>query len=382
MNDLKAFLDGELDGAAAGTMQARIQSDGSLAAAAADFRLLSSSFGALNAGPRVTGREKVMEAIRKPRVFVFPWKFATGLASVVLLVALVANLQKGGGFETAGVESEAAARTSDMAAGKAEAPARPGEPSPGAEGIVLGSPQAPLAGTPRKARDLTAPGSNADEAISSIDPEAFQRKVIRTGALTVRVDSVEAAESKVNEYVDGVRGYVEDTSSQNLNGKTPSMTMVLRIPQNKFGEAMAAFEKLGTRLSKDAQASDVTQQVVDLDARLKNLRTQEETYRAILRKANKIGEIVDVQSRISAIRGTLESSPPCWPCGWRQAPAACVRPTRRPSTRRRSRSRARAGPSTSWSRRRARWIPASSTTCTKRASSTRSSTDCWSSTST
>jgi hypothetical protein len=118
---------------------------------------------------------------------------------------------------------------------------------------------------------------------------------------------VEAAESKVNEYVDGVRGYVEDTSSQNLNGKTPSMTMVLRIPQNKFGEAMAAFEKLGTRLSKDAQASDVTQQVVDLDARLKNLRTQEETYRAILRKANKIGEIVDVQSRISAIRGEIES---------------------------------------------------------------------------
>src|SRR5687767_10925469 len=86
MNDLKAFLDGELDAAVAGAMQARIQSDGSLAAAAADFRLLASSFGALTAGPRVTGREKVMEAIRAPRVFVFPWKVATALASAVLLV--------------------------------------------------------------------------------------------------------------------------------------------------------------------------------------------------------------------------------------------------------------------------------------------------------
>jgi hypothetical protein len=298
MNDLKAFLDGELDAAAAGTMQSRIQSDGSLAAAAADFRLLSSSLGALSVGPRVTGREKVMEAIRTPRVFVFPWKFAAACASAVLLVAFVANLQKRG-FVATGVESEVAAPLAEKvgATGGAEMPA-PAEQAPRSD-----------AGAGFKSEEEVARNGsdNAEPMPSTVAPEDFQRKVIRTGALAVRVDSVEEAETKVTDYVDSLRGYIENASSQNLNGTTPSMTMVVRIPQSKYSEAMATFEKLGTRLSKDSQASDVTQQVVDLDARLKNLRTQEETYRAILRSANKVGEIVDVQERISAIRGEIES---------------------------------------------------------------------------
>jgi hypothetical protein len=297
MNDLKAFLDGELDAAASAAYVDRMAADGALAAAAGDFRLLSSSLGALSVGPRVTGREKVMEAIRAPRVFVFPWKFATGLASLVLLVAIVSNLQRDGGFVASGAEAEVAAeRVQDLASGGAEMPA-PSEQAPGAD--LKEESVAGRAPENFKSGSATAP--------STIAPEDFQRKVIRTGALTVRVLSVDDAEAKVNQYVDSVRGYIEDSSSQNLNGKTPAMTIVLRVPQSKYSEAMATFEKLGTRLSKDSQASDVTQQVVDLDARLKNLRTQEETYRAILRGANKIGEIVDVQERISAIRGEIES---------------------------------------------------------------------------
>ena len=293
MNDLKAFLDGELDAAASAAFVDRMAADGALAAAAGDFRLLSSSFGALTAGPRVTGREKMMEAIRSPRVFVFPWKFATGLASLVLLVAIVSNLQRDGGFVATGAEAE---RVQDLASGSAEMPA-PAEQAPGNEAIAGWKAEEP-------ARD----GRNTAEPMpSTVAPEDFQRKVIRTGALTVRVVSVDDAEAKVNQYVDSVRGYIENSSSQNLNGKTPAMTIVLRVPQSEYSEAMATFEKLGTRLSKDSQASDVTQQVVDLDARLKNLRTQEETYRAILRGANKVGEIVDVQERISMIRGEIES---------------------------------------------------------------------------
>src|SRR5688500_18543741 len=104
MNDLKAFLDVELDAGAASTMRTRIQSDGSLAAPADDFRRLSASFAVLTVGPTVTGRVKVLEAIRKPQRTVFPWKFASVMASLVLLVAVVSNLQRGASDEALGTD--------------------------------------------------------------------------------------------------------------------------------------------------------------------------------------------------------------------------------------------------------------------------------------
>jgi len=303
MNDLKAFLDGELDAGAASTMQSRIQSDGSLAATADDFRRLSASFAVLTVGPTVTGRVKVLEAIRKPQRTVFPWKFASAMASLVLLVAVVSTLQRGASDEALGTDVVRAVpqENKGLAAGGAQMPDAESEVSERSRDLASGA-QMPAMDEKPYTTNVPAPTPP-----SSSNADLFERQVVRTGALTIRVPSVEKAEAKVTEYVEGVRGYIEDTSSQNLSGKTPSMTMVVRIPQAKFAEALSTFEKLGVRTAKDTQASDVTQQVVDVDARLKNLRSQEETYRAILRNANKVGEIVDVQERLGGIRGEIES---------------------------------------------------------------------------
>lgn len=303
MNDLKAFLDGELDAAASTTMQGRLQSDGSLAATARDFRRLSASFGALTDGPTVTGRDRALAAVSTPRTPAFNWRLAGAVASILLVTVGALNV-----FPIFAQSKEAAKRTAAMAESK--------------RGEVLSGPQDLMGQSPHGGADTNAsqmPGASSPkneayasplslaEPSSSALAEIFERKVVRTGRVDVRVKSIEEAEKEVTGYVEGVRGYVENTSSSNLDGKTPSMTMVVRIPQAKFSEALAGFEKLGERTAKDIQSSDVTQQIVDIEARLKNLRSQEETYRAILRTAKKVGEIIDVQQRLSAIRGEIES---------------------------------------------------------------------------
>ncbi|MDQ2986987.1 MAG: DUF4349 domain-containing protein [Armatimonadota bacterium] len=301
MNDLKAFLDGELDAAAAATMQNRLTADATLNAAADAFRRVSASFLALTEGPAVTGRDKVMAVISGPARSSFPRRTAGAIASLMLVTVVAVIL-----FPVFAQQKEAAKRTTDMAkefaAGEAEAPAANAavgglDRTPKTEDLM----DRPVEQQPRDRR----PDAPAKSRV--IGELFYDRQVIKTASLEVRVKSIDQAEAKVTSYVDSVRGYVENSSSSNLDGRSPSMTLSVRIPQQKFSEALASFEKLGERTAKDIQSSDVSQAVVDMDARLKNLRSQEETYRAILRTARKIGEIIDVQERLSVIRGEIES---------------------------------------------------------------------------
>ena len=59
--------------------------------------------------------------------------------------------------------------------------------------------------------------------------------------------------------------------------------------------------------SKQVQGQDVTEQYVDLEARLKNLRATEGQFSEIMKKAQKIEEILAVQAQLSQVRGEIES---------------------------------------------------------------------------
>jgi len=290
MKDLKAFLDGELDAAGAAAMQARLQSEDQLSAIAASFRRISASLGEMSQGPTATGRENALAAIRKPRPSAFSWRVAGAMASVLLLaVVLLQPLRQ---------QVETAAHVGTLES-----------PPPGLEAPLAADKELPAGNGPARKEEATgsAPGNEVNSYAGAADANLYERKVVKTASLDVRVTSIDQAEAKVTTYVESARGYIENSSSTNLDGSTPSMTLTVRVPQPKFSETLATFEKLGERTAKDVQASDVTQSIVDLDARLINLRSQEETYRAILRGARRIGEIIDVQQRISAIRGEIES---------------------------------------------------------------------------
>jgi hypothetical protein len=303
MKDLKAFLDGELDAASAATMQGRLQSDAELARAAGSFRLISDSFGALTLGPPVTGRERVVQALSAPRKSVFPWNWAMAATSILLVFMMVRNFavnEAAAGVETAVGQSVTSPGTLQDSEDLTVLP--PATAAPGRAGAAKAE---------AEAQAQLRVGAGADSGLESknatVEGQVFERKVIRTARLTVRVKSIESAEDAVTAWVEQARGYVDNTTSNNLNGKNPSMTLTVRVPQAKFSQALAAFEKLGVRTSKNIESSDVTQQIVDMDARLKNLRSQEETYRAILRTTRRVGEIIDVQERLSMIRGEIES---------------------------------------------------------------------------
>ncbi|MBA3727132.1 MAG: DUF4349 domain-containing protein, partial [Armatimonadetes bacterium] len=115
------------------------------------------------------------------------------------------------------------------------------------------------------------------------------------------------SEGKITALVKAWGGFIEDSESSDLETEHPSMLMTVRVPEAHFETALKKFEELGVRTAKSVSGKDVTAQLVDMDARLKNLRAQEETYRQILRHANKVGEVLAVQQHLSDIRGEIES---------------------------------------------------------------------------
>src|SRR2546422_1333546 len=84
-------------------------------------------------------------------------------------------------------------------------------------------------------------------------------------------------------------------------------SLSIRVPAAKFAEVRAEIRKLGLRVDGEgAEAQDVPKQSVDKEARLRNLRAQEQQYLGILRKAANVKDTLEVSDKLNEIRGAIE----------------------------------------------------------------------------
>lgn len=148
-----------------------------------------------------------------------------------------------------------------------------------------------------------APSSKAQTASLIVG----RREVVRRAEVGIRVEKVEKSQQAVNRIVAEAGGYVESASSTDLSSTKPSFDMTLRVPVDRFEPTIARLEALGTRLSERINSEDVTSQIVDLDARMKTLAAEEETYRGLLRQATRLDNVIQLQDKLTEVRSTIES---------------------------------------------------------------------------
>jgi hypothetical protein len=82
---------------------------------------------------------------------------------------------------------------------------------------------------------------------------------------------------------------------------------VLRVPADKFSTTLSDLSRLGTEESRSVQTEDVTETVIDLDARLATQRTSVNRVRALLERANSVGEIVSIEAELTRREAELAS---------------------------------------------------------------------------
>ena len=136
---------------------------------------------------------------------------------------------------------------------------------------------------------------------------AEERKIIKTGSLSLHVESVQDVIPVITKSVEDEGGSV-DSSEINRGSNSYNGNMTVRVPSDKFEASMLAFKEQAVYVETEyTNASDVTFYYTDLETRLSNKQAEEAQYLEILKKADTVTDILSVTQYLSDVRYEIES---------------------------------------------------------------------------
>ncbi|WP_405061272.1 DUF4349 domain-containing protein [Kribbella sp. NBC_01505] len=153
-----------------------------------------------------------------------------------------------------------------------------------------------------------AVGGQAQPKAPVADQPTVTRAIIRTGSLTVEADDVNKRRQEAITVITGLKGQIaSENTGDDPSGRVSTANLVLKVPSTSYDTAVERLSGLGKRLQIHQESTDVTEQVVDVDSRIRTQRASLDRMRALLAKANTIGEIVSVESELTRREADLEA---------------------------------------------------------------------------
>lgn len=144
-------------------------------------------------------------------------------------------------------------------------------------------------------------------ASESIDYVTVQdRMIIYNGYISLETDDIDGTLNRIRSLAEGYNGYVAGTS-RSMIGNQALADITIRIPQNRFRSTIDDILTYGKVLDERSTSEDVTEQYIDLKARLKNLEILEESLADLLNRTATIEEILKVEQELARIRGEIDS---------------------------------------------------------------------------
>jgi hypothetical protein len=218
-------------------------------------------------------------------------------AAAVVAGAVLAGTLLGGGSDDAlrsQLASGANAPRQDEVRGPAVVyDAMQSAPQPAAQALGGGLAAAPV----------LVPGAAPAQA-----PVADGARVVKKGAIALLVDDgrVSSVLTQVQDLAAAVGGVVATAETQE-SGPTPSGSVVLRVPVDRFEEVVGQVRRLDAEVrSATTSGQDVTAQYADLEAQLRTLTAARERFLDILSGARTIGDVLAVQQKVDEVTGRID----------------------------------------------------------------------------
>jgi len=145
----------------------------------------------------------------------------------------------------------------------------------------------------------------AGDGDASSTLQTTQRRIISNASVSIEVETVEAAIDQVRSIAEGLGGFVEHLSSFGSD-ENQQANMTLRVPQDQFFTAVDRIEELGKVRARNLGNEDVSEQFIDLEARLKSSLREEESLLSLLERANQISETLSIERELSRVRADIE----------------------------------------------------------------------------
>jgi len=147
------------------------------------------------------------------------------------------------------------------------------------------------------------------------------RMVIRSGNISVNVESVDKAAADIRQMTESSGGYVENSQIDNVTvpqvpvydagSETREATqkyanMTVRVPETRFEDIFNNIKGMGELVSENMSGSDITAEYRDTTARVDNLKIQEQSLQQLMAKAKTVDEILKIESELNRVRTDID----------------------------------------------------------------------------
>ncbi len=145
----------------------------------------------------------------------------------------------------------------------------------------------------------------AQDAASGTESERLQaqRQLIRRGTMGVAVTELEAARARLDRSVSALGAEVSHAEVT----EDARAEYVLRVPPDRLEALMDSAARLGDVDSRTVSAEDVTERVVDAEARLAALRASRDRLTQLLERATSVQDVISVERELARVQGDIES---------------------------------------------------------------------------
>ncbi|MGH2771919.1 MAG: DUF4349 domain-containing protein [Actinomycetota bacterium] len=154
-------------------------------------------------------------------------------------------------------------------------------------------------------------GTTADQPVTipplpDIPPS--QARVIKNANLEVKIKkgAFQDQFKRAGQLAEEFGGYVTNTSVSEEKGKIASGTITIRVPSDRFQSALNRLKGLGKVTTESQDGQDVTREFVDLEARLRNAKSQEAFYLRLLDQAKSVSDMIQVQQQLINVQLQIE----------------------------------------------------------------------------
>ena len=182
----------------------------------------------------------------------------------------------------------------------------------GGQAPTTGSPQASARAVERDGEALRvnqdAPGKApvAANAVKAEDLPA-ERRIIQTATIDLVVKDIEVVRPEVEKIVAEFKGYIAKSDVTGQSGRLRSATWTLKIPVGDYRAAVGRIVALGQAMRNSSDSQDVTEEFVDLQGRVKNLKVEEEALNRLVKEAAvRLEDIFKIREQIKIVRGEIE----------------------------------------------------------------------------
>jgi len=173
------------------------------------------------------------------------------------------------------------------------------------------------------AREAPAPAADETAGFDEVEPrsdgsleqpQVQDRKIVRTATLDLEVENVVEAVQQIDDVATAAGGFVSASNVfvETENGadevqRTQTASVTIRVPADAYSSVMGQLRGIAREtVSETSDASEVTEEYTDLEARLRNLSATEARYIELLNRAATIDEILTVQDRLNQVRLEIE----------------------------------------------------------------------------